>query len=267
MTNTRLRLAGAAVAVGLLIAGTSCGTSDSGSESTASTESTAAPTTEAEGSSTTTAPSSDGTVAPSEEDQQIAEAAIITADDVPAGFEQVTSESSNKPNPFLGIAECAPFEDSIKAADDERTAKAEIDFQNAAEDIIKNQVEIYVSSEVATDSADALGDPGYADCIEATFTSALTKEGLPPEASIDSMEATRMDIASAEELGVDSANAFALELSITVEGQTLNMSMGIAMLTSGRALTQVGTQSTSGQIDMTTTLEAAAKALAANAPS
>jgi len=238
----------------------------SNAEITGSSTNPAAPAiTASEGVSTTTPASTKGTSTGSAEVQKAAEASLITLTDVPAGFTTSAPSSSDSTNPLLGVAECAPYQEAIKAGD-ESTAKAEASFKNTATDEIDNKVEVYGDSQVVTGQADLLADPGFPACLVAGFRSGL-KSGMPEGSSI-TVKVTKADVASAAELGVDSAAAFTFGIEVlTAEGRSVKLTIEVVGLTYGRATSEL-TTTTQGPtpIDLGATVQAAANKLKANAP-
>jgi hypothetical protein len=136
--------------------------------------------------------------------------------------------------------------------------------ERVTKDLIENEVEVSTDTQVADDSAAVLADPGFPTCVQAAFKSAL-QSSAPAGATIDSVKAARADITSEQDLGLDSANAFTVDIAITVQGQSANVSTGVVVLTSGRALSQVTSQATT-PIDLAPTIKAAAANLKTNAP-
>jgi hypothetical protein len=243
----------------------STGTTTSGSSTTSSSPGTTAPSSTTSAPASTTSAQTNGTAAPSADDQQAAEASLITASDVPAGFTKSTATASDSPNPFLGVPECAPYQKAIKASDDQRTGRAKAAFKTKAGDNLEDEVDVYTDDQIAKDAADVLVDPGFPSCVEAAFKASL-KSTVSDGSTIDSVKATRADLASASDLGVDSATAFTVDITYTVRGQTATLKTGVAMLTSGRALSQLSSESPSA-VDLGPTVRAAAAKLKANAPS
>ncbi len=223
-------------------------------------------TTAAKGTSTTAGGGGTTTSAKSASDQKAAEASLLTESNVPPGFTSTTPSTSSSKNPFLGVPECSPYESAIKAADTEQTAKAKAAFKNAAKDEIDSQVEVYTDAKVAKESAAVIADPGFPACIEAAFRAAIGTT-LPADASIDSLKVTTFDVGSTKDLGVDSATGFKMAISLSAQGQSADLTLTISMVTVGRSLTQVTTQSSGTPIEVLPLVESAASNLVKNAPS
>jgi hypothetical protein len=287
----RTSAAVALLATGALLASVGCSktetpTTTAGAGSTTAAANTSAPDTKApdtkapgttgtkapgttaakKGTSTTTGGGDTTTSAKSASDQKAAEASLLTESNVPPGFTSTTPSTSSSKNPFLGVPECAPYESAIKAADTEQTAKAKAAFQNANKDQIESQVEVYTDAKVAKDSAAVLTDPGFPACIEAAFKAAMGTT-MPAGASIDSLKVTTFDVGSTKDLGVDSATGFKMAISLSAQGQSADLTLTISMVTVGRSLTQVTTQSSGTPIEALPLVESAAANLVKNAPS
>lgn len=266
-TRPKTFVCAALLVAGALIASVGCSKTDtsqptvaqSGSGTTTTTIATTT-TTKSDKQTTTT----NGSGIASAEDKKAAQAALITATDVPDGFALTPSSSTESPNPFLGVDECAPYQKAIKATDDNRTAKVKVDFKNAAKDDIEEGVEVYTEAKIAKDAADALADSGFPGCIEAAFKAAL-KTSMPTDASIDSVKASKGDLKSASDLGLDSAIAYNLDIAFTIKGQSVTLKTTFILLSSGRSVAQLTAQGTS-VVDLGTAVQAAADKLKANAP-
>lgn len=283
--SVRTSAAVALLSAGALLASVSCSKTDTTTAAAGSGSTTSAPpatsapatsppassapgTTAGKGTTSTTGGGSKSstTTAKSASDEKAAEASLLTTSDMPAGFTtSKPSSSSNDKSPFLGVPECAKFEPAIKAADEGQTAKAKASWAQGNSNQIENSVEVYADAKVAQDSAEVLADPGFPACIEASFKTAMGPT-LPPGATIDSFQTTVVDVGSAADLAVDSATGFKLAISMTVEGQTLAMDLSVTMLTSGRSLSQITTQSLGTDIALLPLAKSAAANLVANAP-
>lgn len=225
--------------------------------------STAAPATSAPKGTTTTE-------ADAKADEAAAEASLLTASDVPDGFVEGDPSDSDDENPFLGVAACAAYEDTVKESEERQTAEAKVRFDDEGTGTqLTHSVETYDDASVAENSAEAIGDADFPGCMEKSFAAAMAKT-LPASASIDSVTITRNDQLDAADFGVDSLNGFLVEVTVTSDAGVENVTIASVFFTSGRALGQmagINSDPTLAQAIVAETLEAATDLLVENVPS
>ena len=159
-------------------------------------------------------------------DQQIADNAVLTSDDVP-GFEPHTSGDS----PLPKAPECRGLERVRKQLD--TAPNKEVEFRPPSEQqVVDNQVSVLSSTKRAKQILRAYRSPTARDCLVTTFTDGITSQNAGIDVKVDVTPATL-------ESGSD-AIAYDLAVTVTDGGKTQHLFTTVAVVLVGRAVAAFG---------------------------
>ena len=167
-------------------------------------------------------------------DQQIADNAVLTSDDVP-GFEPHTSGDAPLPNAL----KCRGLERARKHLD--AAPNKEVEFRPPSEQqVVENQVSVLSSTKRAKQIVRAYRSPTARDCLVTTFTDGIASQ----KAGID----VKVDVTpNALESGSD-AVAYDLNVTVTEGGNAQQLFTTVAVVRVGRAVAAFGLGDESGTV-------------------
>lgn len=171
-------------------------------------------------------------------DQQIADSAVLTSDDVP-GFEPHTNADA----PLPKVPECRGLERARKQL--EAAPNKEVDFRTPSEaQDVNNQVSVLSSTKRAKQILQAYKSPKAADCFTTTYRTGITSKTQGVDVTVDVAPAA---FGSGDESG-DESVGYNLTVTATKgsESQTLHLSLALARV--GRAVAAYGFADESGTI-------------------
>jgi len=159
-------------------------------------------------------------------DQQIADNAVLTSDDIP-GFEPHTSGSA----PLPKAPECRGLERARKQLD--AAPNKEVEFRPPSEQqVVDNQVSVLSSTKRAKQILRAYRSPTARDCLVTTFTDGIARQGSGVDVKIDVTPTTQQS-------GSD-AVSYDLTVTVTDSGKTQQLFTTVAVVRVGRAVAAFG---------------------------
>jgi hypothetical protein len=167
-------------------------------------------------------------------DQQIADNAVLTSDDVP-GFEPHTTADA----PLPDSAECRGLERARRQL--EAAPNKEVEFRPASEEqVVSNQVSVLSSPKRAKQVLQAYRNPKAASCLDAAFGNGTAG----PANGIDvAVEVTPTSLQSG-----DAAAAYDLTVTATKAGESQQIFTTVAVARVGRAIAAFGIGDASGPV-------------------
>jgi len=167
-------------------------------------------------------------------DQQIADNAVLTSDDVP-GFEPHTSGDA----PLPKAPECRGLERARKHLD--AAPNKEVEFRPSSErQVVDNQVSVLSSTNRAKQILRAYRSSTAQDCLITTFTDGIASQNAGIDVKVDVTP-------TALESGSD-AVAYDLAVSSTESGKTQRLFTTVAVVRVGRAIAAFGLGDESGTV-------------------
>jgi hypothetical protein len=252
-----------AAALIVTIAAAGCGKDNSASSGTQSAGPTAGAATTAAAPSTAAVPSTTASPAPGSAttapnaNTQLAQQALLTAGDLPPGWNAHPRPASDAGSSKFDAPECA----GLKAVDDDPGMK-----DNAAVSLLAPDGFSQVSEEVTVSDAatikkafDLFAADSTPACLQAVLTKEFQQAGrLPQGAQFAGIQLQRQPVAGGEE-----AIGFGGQMSLTAPGTTITIPLRVDAIRSGRALALLTTASQPGAqpIDPNTMTTAAAQRL------
>jgi hypothetical protein len=168
-------------------------------------------------------------------DQQIAKNSVLTTDDVP-GFRSVTPAEDS---PLPPGAVCRALEQTRKQLN--AAPNTEVEFRTSGgEQVVNNQVSVLSSTKRAKRALAAYRSPTAADCLGATFRSAITAQD--PSIDVD------VDVRPVTVAAGDGAAAYDLHVTATGAGSSQDLYSSIAVVRVGRSLGLFGFGDTSAPV-------------------
>ena len=177
---------------------------------------------------------SSGSTSSPKTDQQLADAAVLRQEDVPASFVRPSSSSSSA-SPGEDAAEAALDDCLVRSAGfsaedlrKSRTAKALAKFKNSAVEL-EGEVEFYKTAEVVQQQIDLANQDAAIQCFSDAVKVGLVQRGIAVAS------ATSAPRPSAPDVG-DRSSAFSLMFNATVNQQGVTIQITNYMAKKGRAL-------------------------------
>ena len=167
-------------------------------------------------------------------DQQIADNAVLTSDDLP-GFEPHTSADA----PLPKAPECRELERARKQLN--AAPNKEVDFRTPSEaHDVNNQVSVLSSTKRSKQTLQAYRSPKAADCFTTTYRTGITSKTKDVDVTVDVAPATF-------ELG-DESVAYDLTVIATKGGRSQTLHLTLALVRVGRATAAFGLGDESGAV-------------------
>lgn len=194
----------------------------------------------------------DDVQAPSPADQAVAEAALLTLDDFPAGWEaQPADEDEEDEETQRRIAECVgvAYED-LYQGDSSATADSQ-KFVSTDDSEVSNSVNVGADEDWAANAFEIASRPEFREC-----TIDETRKAIDEAAEEEDLEVGELSLneISFDDYGDDTL-AFRLTIPLEVQGLSLEATGDFVLVRVGRALTTVTTFSTETPFDVETLSE------------
>jgi hypothetical protein len=169
-------------------------------------------------------------------DQELADAAVLTIDDVPAGFEAEPEDDDDDDSADEvfdhSFAECVGIT-VAELNDDDDEPQASTTFANEAQEEVSSEVTVYATEEEVTEDLEMVKDPASQDC----FAEAMN-EGFATDTDVEIGEITVEDLVL-EDLGED-AVGLGLAIPFAVEGGERVLYLDLVLIQQGRAGISMG---------------------------
>ncbi len=237
-----------AVAAVLALAGCGDDDDDDATEAAGAVASTAPATTTPETTvAATTIPET--TAAPTE--AELAEAALLTLDDLPAGYTATPRDPDDTDAAdearLDSIAECAAVDRSLIGDEVLGDTEAESDEFQSPEEIftLKQSVGFAADDETAIAAITAMGSDSLPDCYEQALTESFTNasgsadpsESLPPGLTLTDLVMERID--SSALFAPDEVVHYYVTVGFDFDGQPLELYLDLVFARQGRMLSQL----------------------------
>jgi hypothetical protein len=159
-------------------------------------------------------------------DQQIADNAVLTSDDVP-GFEPHSSASA----PLPEVPECRGLERARKQL--EAAPNKEVEFRPPSEaQVVNNQVSVLASTRRAKQVLRAYQSPKAGRCLETTFRGGTASRNRGVDVTVE--------VSPAPLDSGDDAGAYDLVVTATKDGKTQQIFTTVAVVRVGRSIAAFG---------------------------
>ena len=159
-------------------------------------------------------------------DQQIADNAVLTSDDVP-GFEPHTSGDA----PLPEVPECRGLERARKQL--EAAPNKEVEFRPPSEaQVVNNQVSVLASTKRAKQVLRAYQSPTAERCLETTFRGGTASQNRGVDVTVE-VSPSPLDSG-------DDAGAYDLVVTATKDAKTQQIFTTVAVIRVGRAIAAFG---------------------------
>ena len=174
-------------------------------------------------------------------DQQIADNAVLTSDDVPS-FEPHTSADA----PLPPTAACRGLERARKQL--EAAPNKEVEFRPASEkQVVNNQVSVLSSTKRAKQVSQAYRSPKAAQCLDAVFGSSTASQDNGIDVAVE-VSPTNLESG-------DGAVAYDLAVTATKAGESQQIFTTVAVVRVGRAVAAFGFGDTGGTVPVDVSTE------------
>ncbi len=176
-----------------------------------------------------------------DEDQAIADAAVLTIDD----FEPGWREEEPRPESGLGdgIEVCAPSEEAFDAARENLTGVGETAFAGPGNDRVESSVDVFATEAEAEAAFDTLASDTYTECLDQAMAKAMREAYSEDPTMSERIDDIQISIgrASTEDVG-DEVIAYQLEFAVE-GGFGRSIVLDLVVVRVGRAVGAIITES------------------------